>query len=82
MKVFVITIDDVYDCATNSHAPEVYADGEKAKSRLKDLYDIVKDDMDGDEYIHEVSESEISIYEDGRYSENHYTAHISEVEVK
>lgn len=80
-KVYVIVINDVYDSTNYPHAPEVYADIEKAKARLKELHDNVEN-MDGDEYIHEVSDTEISIYEEGYYSENHYTAYISEAEVK
>ena len=38
MKVFVITISDVYDFASYNHNPEIYADHEKARARLKDLY--------------------------------------------
>lgn len=87
MKVFVITISDVYDFEGFPHAPIVTTSKEKAMSRLREVYDEAKEMLvsngnhwEEDEF-NETSTC-FSMYPDGEWGTSHYDARIDEVEVE
>lgn len=90
MKVFVITISDVYDYEGFHHFPIVCATKEMAMKRLRELREDAKsmlidngnDDWEmEDDVFNEKSES-FSMYPEGSWGTSHYDAVIDEVEVK
>ena len=90
MKVFVITISDVYDYEGFHHLPIVCATKEMAMKRLRELREEAKsmlidngnDDWEfEDDVFNEKSES-FSMYPEGYWGTSHYDAVIDEVEVK
>lgn len=88
MKVFVLTIDDVYDYEGFSHRPKVFTDKEKALDALYEEYKDVKkmlaengnDDWMEDPY--KKGDSHFSLYPDGYWGTSHYDARVDEVEVE
>ena len=88
MKLFIITISDVYDYEGFHHAPIVCKTKEEAKQKLRDLREINKaeliaygnDDWVEDDF-NEDSEC-FSMYPDGEWGTSHYDACIDEVEVE
>lgn len=88
MKVYVITISDVYDYEGFHHAPIVCTTKEKAMKELRDLRDISKKELaayGNDDWVEDDfnEESEcFSMYPDGEWGTSHYDAVIDEVEVE
>lgn len=80
-KVYVIVIDEVYDCCNYPHKPEVFSELENAKKRLDDIYNGACNEFD-DSYTTERTETSVDIYIDGEYSTDHWSATIHEVEVR
>ena len=89
-KVFVITIEDIYDFASTNHKPIIYRKKEDAVKKFEELIESFLDENpsytnldndDAEDFIYEKSEYSFSAYEDGRYGENHYDITISEVEL-
>ena len=80
-KVYVIVIDEVYDCCNHPHKPEVFSKLEDAKERLNDIYNSACYEFD-DSYKTERTETSVEIYKDGEYCTDHWSATIHEVEVR
>lgn len=90
MKLFIITISDVYDYEGFHHAPIVCKTKEEAMKKLRELRETAKaeltdngnDDWEWeDEVFNEKSEC-FSMYPDGYWGTSHYDAVIDEVEVE
>lgn len=85
-RLYILTIDDVYDFSTCEHAPRAFTDKEKALKALRSvsnsfITDYNIDDGD-DEWVIEDNGDSFEAYVDGYWSENHYIARIHEVEVE
>ena len=82
MKIFIITIDDVFDYEGFHHDPIVKMSEEEAREQLESLYLSAKetytDEFDGEER----SDTSFSLFPDGYWGTSHYDARISEVEVE
>lgn len=84
MKVYVIIMDEVYGFENYVHTPEAYLNKETALKALDDWKDDLKADYADeleDGWVYEDGEMYCEVYEDGNYSENHYTIYLKEVEV-
>jgi hypothetical protein len=90
MKVYVITISDVYDYEGFRHTPIVCKTKEQAMKELRALraeakfmlLDNGNDDWEmGDDVFNDKSES-FSMYPEGYWGTSHYDAVIDEVEVE
>lgn len=88
MKVYVITISDVYDYEGFHTAPIVCTTKERAMQKLRDLRDSAKAELIGygnDDWVEDDfnEESErFSMYPEGSWGTSHYDAVIDEVEVE
>ena len=88
MKLYIITISDVYDYEGFHHAPIVCKTKEDAMRKLRDLRDNAKSELiDNGNYdwVEDefTNESEcFSTYLDGQWGTSHYDATIDEVEVE
>lgn len=88
MKVFVLTIDEVYEYEGFSHKPMVFTNKDKALDALYELYEDTKkelaengdDDWMEDDY--KKGDSCFSLYPDGYWGTSHYDARVDEVEVE
>ena len=88
MKVFVLTIDEVYDYEGFSHTPMVFTNKDKALDALHELYEDTKielaengdDDWMEDDY--KKGDECFSLYPDGYWGTSHYDARVDEVEVE
>ena len=88
MKVYVITISDVYDYEGFHTTPIVCTTKERAMQKLRDLRDSAKAELisyGNDDWVEDDfnEESErFSMYPDGSWGTSHYDAVIDEVEVE
>ena len=82
MKLYIITIDEVFDFASYHHMPIVCLSREDAAKKIEELYIEAKtensEDYDGEEHIEGKS---FSLYPDGYWGTSHYDAHVDEVEL-
>ena len=77
-KIYVIGISGAFDFAPEEKVEETgYTNIEDAKKRLLHLREQFEDEYP--EWVQEEGERSISLYEDGRYAENHITAWIQDV---
>ena len=84
-RLYILTIDDVYDFSTCEHAPRAFADKEKALKALRSVSDafVANNSFDDDDdWVIEDNGDSFEAYIDGYWSENHYIARIHEVEVE
>lgn len=81
MKVFVLFTQVVVDCE-DSNTIEVFSTKEKAKQAFDEFVTKEKKNAENDDLGIEISEEHFEAYEEGRYTENHVLAEISELEVK
>lgn len=84
--VYVITINEVDGCCDYPHIPRVFSNREDAVEYLKNAYNQSVSEYgigleEDDTFVAEFSETCASIYEDGRYSENHWSITLDEVEI-
>ena len=88
MKVYVLTIDDVYDYEGFSHKPRVFTDKEKALNALYKEYLDAKEDLakngndDWEEDPYKSGDECFSMYPDGYWGTSHYDGRVDEVEVE
>lgn len=88
MKVYVLTISDVYDYEGFPHAPKVFTDKKKAldalylehKEAKQELKDNGNDDWVEDPY--RKGKTCFSMYPDGEWGTSHYDGRVDEVEVE
>ena len=83
MKLYIITISDVYDFESFFIKPLAFLSEKEAQKELKRLYKSAKETYK-DEYDSEdiVKGKSFSLYPDGSHGTSHYDAAISEVEVE
>ena len=91
-KVYVITIESVYDSASEFHQPSVYRKKEDAEKKFNALVDkFISDypeyvneeeslDLE-DEFLYERSVNCFHAYENARCSENHYDITLTELDL-
>ena len=82
MKIFVITIDEVFDFVKYEHAPVVCFSMKDAKKELSDIFKEAKKEYRGKDTTIERGKKSFSVYADHSWSESHYEAVINEVEVE
>lgn len=82
MKIFIITIDDVFDYEGFSHDPIVKMSEEEAREQLESLYLSAKETYTDEFDSEERSDTSFSLFPDGYWGTSHYDARISEVEVE
>lgn len=80
-KVYVIVIEEVWDCCNYPHEPVVFNKLEDATKHLNDIYNSACYEFDNS-YTTERTETSVEIYKDGYYSTDHWSATIHEVEVR
>ncbi len=82
MKIYVITVSDVYNCEEYGHDPIVRLNKKEAIKKFNELVRSAKDCYEG---IYNKTEytknSSFSFYEDGRHSTNHYDVALHEVDL-
>lgn len=83
-KIFVIQIEEAADMCDYPHPPFAYDTMEKAKNKIKELYETALSQYEEtfrNRFDDDSTETCVSLYESNRYIENHYSATIYEVEV-
>lgn len=81
-KVYIITIDEVYDFENFLHDPMVFADEQKAREEFERIKANAKEEYK-DKY-EEVEEGDtyFEMYAEGYFSEGHYAVHLYEKEIE
>lgn len=79
MKLYIITIDEVYDYEGFHHAPKAFPSFEKAKEHFDELYKDARKELDWDSESR--GERSFSLYPDGSWGRCHYDAIIDEVDM-
>ena len=81
-KVYIITIDEVYDFENFPHEPLVFANEEKAKAEFESIKESAKTEY-GNKF-NEVEEGDtyFEMYAEGYFSEGHCAVHLYEEEVE
>lgn len=83
MKVFVLTISDVYDYEGFPHNPRVFTDKKKALDALHNAYlDAKKENGHWEEDDYTKGDTCFSMYPDGYWGTSHYDGRVDEVEVE
>ena len=82
MKIFIITIDDVFDYEGFHHDPIVKMSEEEAREQLENLYLSAKETYTDEFDSEERSDTSFSLFPDGNWGTSHYDARINEVEVE
>ncbi len=83
MKLYIITISDVYDFETFFVKPLAFLSKKKAQKELKRLYKSAKETYKDQFNTEDVTKGErFSLFPDGFHGTSHYDAAISEVEVE
>lgn len=81
MKLYIITIEDVYEGSSEHKVPIVKTSLEEARQKLTELYNNAVQ-LYGDQFdVMDKSDDCFEMYEDGYYCQNHYSAVIDEVEI-
>ena len=85
MKIWVITIDEVYDYENFPHDPIAFSNEKDAKEQLDTFRQGLKKDYESElesNWLYEDGERYCEVYEDGCYGTNHYSVRLSEIELK
>lgn len=82
MKIYIITIDDVFEFEGFTHKPIVKTTEEEARKELERLYKSAKETYTDEFDNEERSDTSFSLFPDGYWGTSHYDARINEVEVE
>lgn len=84
MKIYVITIHEVFDFEDFKHEPKAFSTMEKAKEKLKAIKEqVVAENKEyGNDWEMEEGETWFSTFPDGYWGTSHYDASIHELEVE
>ena len=83
-KVWVVFLEDVYDCCLENRIIDIFYNEESARLRFKELVNKYRVDIDDKENmtIESDDDTTFSAYEEGYYSENHLYINVYQSEVK
>ena len=82
MKLYIISIEDVYDGSSEHKTPIVKTSLEEARQKLTELYDNAVQ-LYGEQFdTFDKEDNYFEMFEMGYYSQNHYSAVIDEVEIE
>ena len=85
MKLYVITIEEIWDYDRLGHDPEVYLSQQAARKRLAEIAELERpayEEALDDSLIEEIYEDMFEFYEDGCWAQAHLHAEISECELE
>ena len=88
MKIYILTIDELYECEGYSHKPRAFTDKNKALNELHEEYLSKKEaiakqegkNWDEDEF--KKGDTKFSLYPAGNWGTSHYDGKVEEVEVE
>lgn len=81
-KVYIITIDEVYDFENFHHEPMVFADEKKAREEMARIINEAKEEYKNKFNEVEEGETYFEMYAEGYFSEGHYAVHLYEKEIE
>ena len=84
MKLFIITIEEMWDYSAVPHKPEVFFDKSSATSRVNALYDEVASDYEDrfdSGFIHTHTDGGFKIWRSYDYNSHHRVVQLHEHEV-
>ena len=81
MKLYIITVEDIYDLDSEHHEPIVRTSLKEARKELNRLYRSAKEIYEDQYDTFEKSRNCFSMYNMGYFGESHYSGVISTVEV-
>lgn len=82
MKLYVITIDEVFRFETFNHEPIAFLDKKKARDKFEDMREDARRIFAEDEWETSEGENFYETYPDGRWSESHYGVYLKEIDVE
>lgn len=85
MKLYVITIEEIWDYDRLGHDPEVYVSQQVARKRLAEIAELERPTYQEaleDSLVEEIYEDMFEFYEDGCWAQTHLHAEISECELE
>lgn len=80
-KIYIISFSAVDDNNEIRHAPRAFADADEAIRALNEIYEDAESQIPTD-WNREKTDTTFEIYLNGEYPRNHFSAWISEVNVK
>lgn len=81
MKLYIITVEDIYDFDSEHHDPIVRTSLREARKKLNMLYRSGKECFQDQYDTFEKSRNSFSMYTMGIYGESHYDGRIDVIEV-
>lgn len=82
MKIYIITIDEVFDFESFSHKPEAFAKKEDALRRYEDIVEDAKREFAEEEWEESQGAAYYETYPEGYWGTSHYGVYLQEVELK
>ena len=81
MKIYVIVTDEVYDFENFDHKPIAFTKRELAEKEMDAIREGVKEEFENDFDTFVDGKDGFEMYNDGCYSEGHYSATIYEIDL-
>lgn len=81
MKLYIITVEDIYEMDSEHHKPIVRTSIKAARKELNALYRSGKECYESQFDTFEKSRDSFSMYREGYFGDNHYSAVINTVEI-
>ena len=81
MKLYIITVEDIYEFDSEEHDPIVRTSRKEARKVLNTLYRSGKECYQDQYDVFEKSPDSFSMYLDGNFGTGHYCASITAVDV-
>lgn len=81
MKIYVITIHEVYEFENYPHRPIAFVKEEDARKEFDRIIKNAKEMAETEDYDFDLGESCASFYRDGEWPEYHFDVNLEEVKV-
>ena len=82
MKVYVITIDEVYDFETFNHTPRVFTNKDKAREAFEEISEQARIDYAKDGWEEGYGADYYEMWPDGSWGTSHYGVYLQAIETE
>lgn len=82
MKIYIITIDEVYDYEVAPHKPLMLFSRKSVDDAIRQIKDIAKREFPKDWVLSNSKSGGFEMYLDGEYSSNHYSLSVYDYDVE
>lgn len=82
MKVYLITIHEVYEFENFPHTSQAFIKKEDAKKEFDRIVKNAKNMASSEDYTYDLGQNGASFYREGEWPEYHYDVELEEIEVQ